>query len=209
MTIPSPTAHRIRHLLSIRGAADATTIGDVLDLTPGATRAALAELDRCGHLVTDDEGRYRLTTDGRRADEARTRADRERLAPVLGPVLGDFAALDGAVKEVVTDWQTVVVDGRRAVNRHDDPEHDRLVLDRLLHELHPRVDALLRRLRGIDGRFGDHLRRLDRAADAIRAGDTAMIARPSLDSYHTVWFELHEELLRLTGRSRSDGTPVA
>jgi hypothetical protein len=29
-----------------------------------------------------------------------------------------------------------------------------------------------------------------------------MIASPLKDSYHTVWFELHEELMHLSGRSR-------
>jgi hypothetical protein len=28
------------------------------------------------------------------------------------------------------------------------------------------------------------------------------LARPLIDSYHTVWFELHEELILATGRTR-------
>jgi pyruvate,orthophosphate dikinase len=31
-----------------------------------------------------------------------------------------------------------------------------------------------------------------------------MLAAPLKDSYHTVWFELHEELIILSGRSRAD-----
>ena len=30
-----------------------------------------------------------------------------------------------------------------------------------------------------------------------------MMAHPLRDSYHTVWFELHEELIRLSGRNRA------
>ena len=30
-----------------------------------------------------------------------------------------------------------------------------------------------------------------------------MIASPLKDSYHTVWFELHEELMHLSGRTRA------
>jgi hypothetical protein len=30
------------------------------------------------------------------------------------------------------------------------------------------------------------------------------VASPRVDSYHGVWFELHEDLIRLAGRRRSD-----
>jgi pyruvate,orthophosphate dikinase len=30
------------------------------------------------------------------------------------------------------------------------------------------------------------------------------VAHPLVDSYHSVWFELHEELLHLAGLSRAD-----
>jgi len=30
------------------------------------------------------------------------------------------------------------------------------------------------------------------------------IASPRVDSYHSAWFELHEELILLTGRTRAD-----
>jgi pyruvate,orthophosphate dikinase len=46
--------------------------------------------------------------------------------------------------------------------------------------------------------------RLDRAAAAVAAGDQRFVSSPRVDSYHSIWFELHEELIRLAGRSRSD-----
>jgi pyruvate,orthophosphate dikinase len=36
----------------------------------------------------------------------------------------------------------------------------------------------------------------------IEAGDLSMLASPLKDSYHTVWFEYHEELIALCGRDR-------
>jgi hypothetical protein len=30
------------------------------------------------------------------------------------------------------------------------------------------------------------------------------VASPRVDSYHSVWIELHEDLIRLSGRLRSD-----
>jgi hypothetical protein len=38
----------------------------------------------------------------------------------------------------------------------------------------------------------------------IRAGETMWFTRPIIDSYHTVWFELHEELIRAVGLTRED-----
>jgi hypothetical protein len=32
------------------------------------------------------------------------------------------------------------------------------------------------------------------------------VASPRVDSYHSVWFELHEDLIRLAGRTRSAET---
>jgi pyruvate,orthophosphate dikinase len=31
-----------------------------------------------------------------------------------------------------------------------------------------------------------------------------MLASPLKESYHTVWFELHEELIALSGRQRTE-----
>jgi hypothetical protein len=42
------------------------------------------------------------------------------------------------------------------------------------------------------------------ALEAVRGGDNTMFGRPLGDSYHTVWFELHEELIALSGRTRAE-----
>jgi pyruvate,orthophosphate dikinase len=38
----------------------------------------------------------------------------------------------------------------------------------------------------------------------VAAGEHRYIASPTVDSYHSVWFELHEELILLAGRNRAD-----
>jgi hypothetical protein len=37
----------------------------------------------------------------------------------------------------------------------------------------------------------------------VQAGDAAYFAAPMIASYHTVWFELHEDLLATLGIARS------
>ena len=35
-------------------------------------------------------------------------------------------------------------------------------------------------------------------------GDGRYVASPRVDSYHGIWFELHEDLIQLAGRTRAD-----
>ena len=46
--------------------------------------------------------------------------------------------------------------------------------------------------------------RLGRAVERAAAGDGKYVASPRVDSYHGVWFELHEDLILLAGRTRAD-----
>ena len=53
-------------------------------------------------------------------------------------------------------------------------------------------------------RLASYGRRLDDAAEKAAAGDGMYIASPRVDSYHGVWFELHEDLIRLSGKTREE-----
>jgi pyruvate,orthophosphate dikinase len=53
-------------------------------------------------------------------------------------------------------------------------------------------------------RFGTYLARLERAAAEAAGGDGRFVASPRVDSYHGIWFELHEDLILLAGRNRAD-----
>ena len=44
------------------------------------------------------------------------------------------------------------------------------------------------------------LEALEKAED----GDIAWVSDAKIESYHTLWFELHEDLLRIVGRIRSE-----
>ena len=46
--------------------------------------------------------------------------------------------------------------------------------------------------------------RLDDAYDKVLAGEHDWVSGARIDSYHTVWFELHEDLLRMLGREREE-----
>jgi pyruvate,orthophosphate dikinase len=78
------------------------------------------------------------------------------------------------------------------------------VISRLRSEIHPGIDPIIAAVAGAEPRFARYFERLNAALAAIEGGEAQMFAHPLKDSYHTVWFELHEELIRLSGRNRAD-----
>jgi len=106
------------------------------------------------------------------------------------------------MKEAVTDWQLRLENGQRVPNDHGDPRWDAAVLERLrtlaadatrwLETPSERLPRLLR-----------YAARLEQAMTSALAGDARFVASPRVDSLHGVWFELHEELIRLAGSDRA------
>jgi pyruvate,orthophosphate dikinase len=105
------------------------------------------------------------------------------------------------MKTTVTAWQMRDVGGEQVFNDHSDTDYDAAVLQQLT-DLHADTEAWLESLGGAVGRFAAYRGRFERAMAAVRAGDTRFVASPRVDSYHSVWFELHEDLIRLAGRTR-------
>jgi pyruvate,orthophosphate dikinase len=113
-----------------------------------------------------------------------------------------FMVLDASFKQLVTDWQIKTIDDTRVPNDHADAAYDAAIRTRLAH-FHEATTALLPDIIALSVRLKPFATRFARAAAAIAAGDGAMIASPLKDSYHTIWFELHEELIHLAGRDRA------
>ncbi|HEX4391742.1 MAG TPA: MarR family transcriptional regulator [Mycobacterium sp.] len=141
-------------------------------------------------LRLSPEGRGRL--EGLLADE-RSHVDE---AAVLA-AYGEFRSVNAEFKPLVTDWQ--LKDGRP--NTHEDAGYDAAVLARL-DDVHGRVTPIIAAAAAQLPRLDRYSVKLQIALDNIRAGETMWLARPLIDSYHTVWFELHEELILAAGRTR-------
>ena len=54
------------------------------------------------------------------------------------------------------------------------------------------------------GRFANYSEKLINALEKSEDGELEWVSDAQMDSYHTVWFELHEDLLRLLGRTREE-----
>jgi pyruvate,orthophosphate dikinase len=150
-------------------------------------------------------GSYRLTGDGRLKALDVFAADRKHAGgdEYCVASLDAFLELDQRMKDLVTAWQVRGEGDQQTFNDHSDAAYDAAVLDRLV-ALHADVCAWLTPLSQRLGRLGAYRNRLDRAVAAARDGDQRYMASPRVDSYHTIWFELHEDLIRLSGRKRAE-----
>jgi len=111
--------------------------------------------------------------------------------------------LNRRVLQVCSDWQVRTVDGHAVRNDHEDVEWDRAVIERLA-TLHQQAQPILARLTTALPRFSSYEPRLTRAVTQVMAGDVQWFTAPGIDSFHTIWFELHEDLLITLGRRRID-----
>ena len=114
-----------------------------------------------------------------------------------------FERVNVALKQVITDWQTMTVGGKKVANDHSDPEYDADIIDRI-GAIHEQVEPIIKRLAVQLPRlaiFGD---KLLAALEAAEDGDHEWVSDIRRESYHTVWFELHEDLLRIMGRERQE-----
>jgi len=114
-----------------------------------------------------------------------------------------FERINADLLTLLTDWQSVPTGGQRVPNDHADRDYDRGILDRL-GDLHERAAKVLDRLTDAQPRLAQYTQRLEAAYDRALAGDADFVSGVRVDSYHTVWHELHEDLLRMLGRTRQE-----
>ena len=105
-----------------------------------------------------------------------------------------FLEVNQTLLGVCTDWQLRTVGGEQIVNDHTDATHDKGVIGRL-REVDDAVQPVCEGLAEQLARFAGYGPRLATAVKNVEQGDTDWFTKPLIDSYHTVWFELHEDLL--------------
>jgi pyruvate, orthophosphate dikinase len=198
---PAATPDDCLRILAVKGMATIEGVAVAAGTSPDAVRPAI-------HRLLDDAfvemavGSYRLTGDGRRRYAALLEREQAAVGTDLASSwLDAFLVLDRETKEAVTAWQLRPVGGEPVPNDHADAPYDAAVLERL-GRIASAADALLGNVAASCSRFETYRRRLGAAAAAARAGDGRFVASPRVDSVHGVWFELHEELIRLAGRTR-------
>ncbi|MEM9464097.1 MAG: pyruvate, phosphate dikinase [Actinomycetota bacterium] len=204
-TVPEPAnLETVGRVLAIKGMASAESISAVLGVSVADVAPVLAELVDAGDAQEVRAGNIRPLPTLTEQVDAAYRRWATTLRPAIDPLLDEFHHANSKLKETVTDWQMRIVDGARVPNDHLDSAWDADVIARLRSEVHTAIAPIIEAAAAAERRLARYGDRLERALAAVEAGDVEMLAHPFKDSYHTVWFELHEELIRLSGRNRRD-----
>jgi pyruvate,orthophosphate dikinase len=187
--------------LHVKGFGKTEALAEALGAPAEAVKAALAELVARGEAEQFRVG-ARLSASGKAAAEQglaqeRAAADHRRLEEEYER----FTPLNADFKTLATDWQMRLVDGKLTRNDHKDDAYDAAVLGRL-PALHARAVALIDDIAAHAPRISGYGRRLSDALARLEAGDHRYLTAPDRDSYHTVWFELHQRLINLLGLTR-------
>jgi hypothetical protein len=105
--------------------------------------------------------------------------------------------LDESVQALSTEWQPTSGEGEGYT-----PEEWKLI-DRLT-TIDERAAPVLLRLGSAIPRFSTYRSRLRAALAHLEEGERNWFRGPECDSYHTVWWQLHEDLLLALGIARSE-----
>ena len=197
-------AHLVMHGLAIKKHATPEAVAGILGMEVETVRTTLAQLVE-GKRVVEAQGKYMLAPAARMAlDSDYSRLYEEaRGDSSFRDGYNEYERLNTTLKQLITEWQTAEVRGQRVPNDHRDKDRDDKIIDRL-GELHERAEAALEKLARVLPRFSIYRDKLAAALEKAEDGDIAWVSDAKIESYHTLWFELHEDLLRLMRREREE-----
>lgn len=118
----------------------------------------------------------------------------------LDRLFDDFLPVNRRLRDVCSAWQTRP-DG--TPNDHSDGAYDDTIRDRL-DEVHSAIGPVLRRMAVVESRLAGYRPRLADALEKFDDGEASWLASPLMDSYHTVWMQLHQELILMLGLTRAE-----
>jgi hypothetical protein len=190
----------------LKGFADPGALVDTTGLGRPDIDAVLADLAGQG-LASYRDGRvsgWALTPAGQAEHRQRVAAELEQAGcgAEVEARYQEFLGLNPRLLAAATAWQMRDLDGQAVFNDHADQAHDDRVLAEL-RQLHVEALPLASALGQLFDRYGHYGPRLSAAFARIEAGELDWFTKPLVDSYHTVWFEMHEDLLLTLGRQRS------
>ncbi|MGI9118692.1 MAG: transcriptional regulator [Acidimicrobiales bacterium] len=205
MSHPSTPPLLVLHALGIKGLAPADAIVTATRLEADEVEVVLAELAEAG-LTEHRQGAlagWALTPVGRKQRQVSVaeELDASGARSAVEGAYRRFSVVNPELLATCTAWQLHPVDGGAVANDHTDAEYDQAVIDRLVL-VHGQVQPVLSALATSLERFAGYQPRLQVALDRVVAGQADWCTRPTIDSYHTVWFELHQDLLDTLGFDR-------
>jgi DNA-binding MarR family transcriptional regulator len=185
----------------LKGRVSRADLAATLGEDPGAITILVERLSAAGLLA--EGATLQITRSGSDRLAALLAEERAGIDPAaMVGAYDHFRAVNADFKRLVTDWQ-LKGGPQGSPNTHDDTEYDAAVLARL-DDVHARVVPIIGSAARQLPRLNAYATKLAAALDKIKVGETAWLTRPLIDSYHTVWFELHEELIVAVGLTREE-----
>jgi hypothetical protein len=188
----------VLHGVRLKGFAEPVAVADLWALDEHDVASELKALAADG-LVQRRDGRvsgWSHTTEGRAEHAGLVAAELagHGARPVVEDAYRRFLEINPELLATCTAWQLRVTETGQSMNDHTDPAYDAEVLGRL-GAVDERVRPVLADLGMALDRFGRYPERLGHALRRVQLGEAEWFTKPLIDSYHTVWFELHEDLL--------------
>ena len=193
---------QIIHVLSIKGFAKEESLAVAAGLEVSDIVLIVQSLIEEGLLESSRIG-MKLTEKGRRAaakvlEDVRETTD----LAALETFYQAFTPINQDYKKSVSSWQIKTVGKSAEPNDHEDAEYDQRVLTEMFKD-HDSLKHLVATHLASCPLLRDYARRLEIAFAQVSAGHEQFVTGALIDSYHTVWFEFHEALIRLSGRDRA------
>jgi hypothetical protein len=194
--------HLALHGLAIKKHAMPKDIAEIVGMDAGRVALLLEEAESRGRVARTG-GKFMLTAPAQvalRSEYSRVYAD-QRSSAAMNAAYDGFEKVNVLLKHLITDWQTMDVGGEKLPNDHSNKDRDQKIIDRL-GDLHERCEPILKQMAAGLPRLGIYMEMLTAALEKAEDGAIEWVSDARIASYHTVWFELHEDLLRALGRER-------
>ena len=209
MSYQSESNLLILHALRIRGFVQ---LSEIVISTRLKVEEVESHLDsfKENNLVNYREGRiegWMLTQEGRGRSQQLVTSELESsgFREEINSNYQGFLSSNQRFLSLCTDWQLRTVNGEQEINDHSDTDYDEEVIARLVDingEIQPVCESLADSL----NRFEGYSRRFSEALHKVQNNEPEWFTKPMIDSYHTIWFELHENLLVTLGIERTKET---
>ena len=187
---------KVLQAIRLKGRVPPADVAATLDEDPRRVAATISELTAAGLLI--EAKMLRISPDGHERLNTLLAGERSGIdTAAITAAYHDFRVVNTEFKTLVSDWQ--LKDGEP--NTHGDADYDAAVLHRL-DGIHHRVVPIIAAAALQVARLSAYRDKLAAALEKVKAGETSWLTRPIADSYHTVWFELHEELILAVGLTR-------
>jgi hypothetical protein len=184
----------VLHAVRLRGVVPADVVAATLDVEPNQLQGLIESLLSGGSLIYREGRRvsgFVLTQEGKDRHLREIVAQAKGLQDALSHVYEQFLTLNGRIKAMCSEWQGIEDDAKRwdAIDE--------------LETFDTTAQFIFQRAGEVIPRFSRYGQALSTALKLLADGDHRYFTSPLVESYHTVWFEAHEDFLMCLGIDRA------